>query len=102
MSIKVALLKSGEDVIADIQEMVVEDRVIGYFFNIPYTVKLKNLQKDDSKTYVDIEFHPWMPISKDKKIPVTAEWVVTIVEPIDKVKEMYEERILKVGESNND
>jgi hypothetical protein len=36
MTVKLSLLKSGEDIIADIQEMVVgEDenqRVVGYFF----------------------------------------------------------------------
>ena len=31
MSIKLAILKSGEDVIADIQEMVFEEKVVGYF-----------------------------------------------------------------------
>ena len=32
MTVKLALLKSGEDVIADIAEMVVEEKVVGYIF----------------------------------------------------------------------
>ena len=30
MSVKLALLKSGEDVIADYQELIVEDKVVVY------------------------------------------------------------------------
>ena len=33
MTVKLALLKSGENIISDIQEMVVDERVIGFFFN---------------------------------------------------------------------
>ena len=32
MSIKVALLKSGESVIADIKELVSDDKICGYLF----------------------------------------------------------------------
>ena len=44
MSIKLLLLKSGEDLIADVTEMAVgEDenkRVVGYFLNKPCTIKM--------------------------------------------------------------
>jgi hypothetical protein len=30
-----------------------------------------------------------MPLSEDKKIPVTVDWVVTIVEPVSTLKDMY-------------
>ena len=42
MTVKVVLLKSGEDVIADVEEMIVGEpaRVVGYFFNYPCSVKL--------------------------------------------------------------
>lgn len=91
MTLKIALLKSGEDVIADMQEMVVDNKVVGYFFNNPYVVKLKNINSNiDNKTIADISLYPWMPLSKDKKIPITTDWVVTIVEPVTNLKEMYE------------
>jgi hypothetical protein len=92
MTLKLALLKSGEDVIADMQELVVDTKVVGYFFNNPYVVRLKNINSnnDDNKTVADISLYPWMPLSKDKKIPITTDWVVTIVEPVSNLKEMYE------------
>ena len=41
MTVKLALLKSGEDIIADVQEMVFDDKVIGYIFNKPCNIKMK-------------------------------------------------------------
>ena len=41
MTVKVLVMKSGEDVIADVQEMVNADQqVIGYFLTRPVVVKL--------------------------------------------------------------
>jgi len=42
MTIKVLVLKSGEDVIAEVQEMVSSDKVIGYYLTKPCVVKLRN------------------------------------------------------------
>ena len=45
MTIKVLLLKSGEDVIADVKEMVSPDKkVIGYFLEKPCVVKMHNTE----------------------------------------------------------
>jgi len=36
-----------------------------------------------------------MPLSKDTTIPVVADWVISIMEPIDDLKETYENGIKK-------
>ena len=36
---------------------------------------------------------PWLIFSEERKIPVRADWLVTIVEPVSKIKELYEERV---------
>jgi len=45
MTVKLALLKSGEDIIADVQEMVVgkepNQKVVGYIFNKPCSIKMR-------------------------------------------------------------
>ena len=105
MTVKLALLKSGEDVISDIQEMVVVDddgneKIIGYFFTKPCVVKLlnpDNLSDQNGNKAFEISMFPWFPLSKDTKIPVTADWVVTLVEPIEKLKTMYTEGVLDYG-----
>ena len=99
MTVKVALLKSGEEVISDITEMQVESRVLGYNLRLPYIVNFSNPVVENGKTTADIQFTPWMPVSKDKIIPIPADWVVTIVEPIDKVMTMY---ITNILEKSND
>jgi len=101
MTVKLALLKSGEDIIADIQELVLEDRVIGYIFDKPCNIKMKI--DDDKKVKTDsvkIRLTPWVLLSKDEKIRVPLEWVITLVNPIDKLAQMYEEDILNNGKNN--
>ena len=99
MTVKLVLLKSGEDIIADVTEMRVgEDKdakIIGYFFDKACIVKLKEGQDStEKKSAFKISMFPWMPLSKDQKIPVTADWVITIVEPVTKLTEMYVEDII--------
>jgi hypothetical protein len=111
MTIKLLLLKSGEDLLADVQEMVAgeedEKRVIGYLLNKPCTVKMRdpNLLQEESteeqkKASFQVSLYPWMPLSADKVIPVPADWVVTIVEPIAKLTEMYIEDVINYGKDN--
>ena len=107
MSIKLLQLKSGEDIIADLSEMVVgeeENRVvIGYFFNKPCIVKMRapaqNLLTEENQGNIkrsnyEVSLFPWMPLSKEEIIPVTADWVVTMVEPVEKLKNMYIEDVI--------
>jgi len=101
MSIKILLLKSGEDLIADVQEMVSsEDQVMGYFLTKPCTVKVKTTEpspNDDSesKPGTTIAMFPWMPLAKEQVIPLALDWVVTMVTPQDKIHDMYMEDVLK-------
>ena len=105
MAIKLAVLKSGEDVIADIREMMVGDedtpeekkKVIGYYFIKPCGVTLKNKAIDVNESGDDsyeLKLFPWCPLAKNDAIPMSTEWVVTLVEPVDKLKEMYETEVL--------
>jgi hypothetical protein len=111
MTVKLLLLKSGEDLIADVQEMVSgegdERRVIGYLLNKPCVVKMRdpNLIQEESseeqkKASFQVSLYPWMPLSADKVIPVPADWVVTIVEPAFKLTEMYTEDVINYGKDN--
>ena len=101
MTIKLAVLKSGEDIISDIEEMVVENRVIGYYMTKPCIVKmLRPTQQEDENPGVEIALYPWMVLSKEQKIPVPADWLVTMVEPVDKLKEMYVRDVIEHGKIN--
>jgi len=105
MTVKLAILKSGEDVIADIQEMVIEDKVIGYIFNKPCSIKMKVREEDNDNEKVDsikIRLTPWIVLTKDTKIPVSLDWVITLVDPIDQLLKMYEEDVLNDGKNDKD
>ena len=55
MAIKLLLLKSGEDMIADVKEMAFgeeeERRVVGYYLNKPCVIKMRdpNVLDDETK-----------------------------------------------------
>ena len=114
MTVKLLLLKSGEDVIADISEMTAgtegdidrPKRVVGYFLKKPCVVTLKNPHemKEDTgpqKAGLEVSLFPWMALAKDEVIPMTADWLITMVDPIDKLKTMYLEDVIDHGRHNN-
>lgn len=94
MSVKLLVLKSGEDIVCDIQEMVVDEKVVGYLFENPYRVKIFS---DDNEKF-KISFFPWIPLSKQEKMLIPPDWVVTMVEPIDEVVQLYSDK--KNGKDN--
>ena len=105
MTIKILVLKSGEDVIAEIKEMMTSDnQVMGYLLTKPCVVKLMSAapltaEEDDSNpegtSEVRIRMHPWAPLAKEKQVPLSTEWVVTMFSPIEKVLDMYKKQVLK-------
>ena len=110
MSIKLVLLKSGEDIITDITEMRTEEgadgRVVGYFMDKPCVVKMRNPQTqapdgNTQKAGFEVSLFPWMPLSADTRIPVTADWLITMVEPTAKLKEMYIEDVVNGPDSKD-
>ena len=96
MAIKLALLKSGEEVISEITEMITEKQVVvGYYFENPCRAILTTPEIDVDeeqaldKKPVSIKLLPWFPLANEEKIPVVADWVISIVEPQPKLKELY-------------
>ena len=112
MTVKLLLLKSGEDLIADVQEMVFgedeEKRVVGYYLTRPCIVKMispnllteENENQGPQKMGYQVQLHPWMPLTVDEKIPVPSDWVVTMVTPTEKLKQMYVEDVVNYGKPN--
>ena len=93
MTIKLALLKSGEEVISHMDEMITDKQaVVGYYFTNPCRAMLTtpDVSSDSSERQpVSIKLIPWLPLANEEKIPVVADWVISIVEPQPKLKELY-------------
>ena len=111
MTVKLLLLKSGEDLIADISEMVSgedENRhVIGYFLTKPCIVKMREptllteeSTEEQKKSAFQVSLYPWMPLTVDNVIPVPSDWVVTIVEPIARLTQMYIKDVMNYGKDD--
>ena len=105
MSVKLSLLKSGETLISDIKELVSEDpntgkkEVVAYLLSKPHRVSIRTEvllteeQKDDNQREIQIGLAPWIVLTIDEEITIPTDWVVTVVEPLASVKEMYQEKI---------
>jgi hypothetical protein len=102
MTVKLAVLKSGEEIISDIKEGIVDDKVVTYIFDKPYKVIFQGSYKvfnenDESVDRVNITLEPWPSLSKDTIVPIAINYVATVVEPKDGLKQMYENQVLKNG-----
>ena len=110
MTVKLVMLKSGEDIIADVKEIKSEQDVVGYFFHDPLIVKMYSPEEPvvlseengvkgehgttkEFNSKVGITFYPWVPLSAENKIPCSADWVITMVEPMQNLKKLYQEKI---------
>ena len=97
MAIKLAVLQSGDQIIADMKEIVSEDKPIAYLFNKPHKVVINSpvylTEEKDPKTSVEITLTSWIIISDEEDVPVSVNQVVALVEPIESVKKMYTEKI---------
>ena len=104
------MLKSGEDIIADVTEMAVgeeeERTIVGYFLDKPCVIRMRdpNLieeQGPKKQSGFQVSLFPWIPLSKETRIPVPADWLITMVEPAYKLKEMYVKDIVKNGNQSD-
>ena len=116
MSIKLLLFKSGDQIISDVKEIVQKqghiminqdqnensDRVHGYLLTQPHKVSANKplvlTENVDEQRNVEITLAPWILLTEDKAMTIPKEWVITIVNPIDSIVKMYQEKI--DGQSN--
>ena len=102
MSIKLLLLKSGEQVLADTKELrrkddvPMVDKVYGYLLSKPHRVTANKplvlTENVDDRRNIEITLSPWILLTEDKVITIPKEWVITIVNPIESIVKMYEEK----------
>tara|TARA_B100000925_G_scaffold255441_1_gene208809 strand:- start:475 stop:816 length:342 start_codon:yes stop_codon:yes gene_type:complete len=112
MSIKLTILKTGETIISEMQELVSNNEQTtphAYLLNNPHVVVTKDKdflteeEKNQKKFGIDVIMTPWIILSKDKKIILPTDCVMTIVEPIDGVRDMYldKSKTFKIEENLN-
>ena len=113
MTVKIVRMLNGEDVIADVKEAYPDKEhytPIGYMLTNPYQITIdctaeqmfadKNSSDPQKINDLQLELFPWIPLSKETNIPIPADWLITMVEPVYKLKEMYQEDIVNYGNEN--
>ena len=109
MTIKLLILKSGEEMISDINEMAVgeedDQKVVGYFLRRPCLVKMKNpgiidQEKNKTKAGFEVSLIPWIALAEEEVIPIPADWLVTMVTPVEQLEKMYIEDVLSYGQDD--
>ena len=103
MSVKLLLLKSGEQVLADTKELLRKDdvpmidKVYGYLLSKPHKVTANKplvlTENVNEERNVEITLSPWILLTEDKVMTIPKEWVITIVNPIESIVKMYEEKV---------
>jgi len=104
MAIKLIVLKSGENIIADMNEMVVEDKTVGFYLEKACIVRImgggekpqrpQKARPPEEKTSFDISLFPWIPLAKGTTLPISIDWVITFTDPVDMLYEMYVNNVL--------
>ena len=111
MSVNLVILKSGEEIVADVKEIKSEGNVVGYFFDNPLTlhcesdappeILLEGKTETQYSSKIKLSFFPWIPLSAERKnIPCSADWIVTIVKPQEQLIKHYEENVDGRNESD--
>ena len=112
MSIKLTLLKSGEQLVSEMKELVAEGQEQAHAYLLlenPHTVDINEKEfltedeKKDGDFGINVSLIPWIILSKDKKMVIPVDTVLTIVEPLDAVTKLYLDKLksFKMEEIND-
>ena len=112
MSIKLTLLKTGEQLISDMKELVAEgqEQAHAYLLNNAHTVEINEKQfvteeeKKSGDFGIDVTILPWIILSKDSQMIIPVDSVLTVVEPLESVTQLYLDKLksFEMGEEEED
>ena len=107
MSVKLLLLKSGEEVITEVKEILDPETKdpIGFHMHKPFRLDIVSNAEDgiiinETKGY-QVSWFPWAPLSKDKDFFLPADHVITAYDPLDSITEQYVQAIKEENYEKN-
>jgi len=98
MSVKLLLLKSGEEVICEAQELMDPEtkEPIGFRLHKPFRLEIVSedggIVFNREKGY-QVSWFPWAPLSKDRDFYLPGHHVLTAYDPLDSIAQQYVEAI---------
>ena len=103
MSVKLLLLKSGEEVITEVKEILDPNSKdpIGFHMHKPFRLDIVSNDEDgivinQTKGY-QVSWFPWAPLSKERDFFLPGHHVLTAYDPLDSITEQY---LLAIKEEN--
>ena len=101
MSIKLTLLRTGEQLISDMKELSAEgkDEPQAYLLENPHTVEINEKQfmteeeKKDGDFGINVTLLPWIILSQDSQMIIPVDSVLTVVEPLESVAQLYLDKV---------
>jgi|TARA_B100000519_G_scaffold200463_1_gene213664 hypothetical protein len=106
MSVKLLLLKSGEEVITEAKEIVDPNtkEPMGYHLHKPFRLDIVSndggIVFNNERGY-QVSWFPWAPLSKDKDFYLPAGHVLTAYDPLDSISEQYIQAIREENYEEN-
>ena len=107
MSVKLLLLKSGEEVITEVQEVFDPEtkEPVGFKLHKPFRLDIVSdaeggIVLDRTKGY-QVSWFPWAPLSKDRDFFLPAGHVITAYDPLDSISEQYVQAIREENYEEN-
>ena len=99
MSVTLLLLRSGEEIITEAQEVFDPETKdpVGFKLHKPFRLEIVSdaeggIVLDRNKGY-QVSWFPWAPLSKDKDFFLPAGHVITAYEPLDSITAQYVQAI---------
>ena len=91
MSIKITVLKSGEQIISDMKELMAEgqEHAQAYLLDNPHTYEIN----EGGDYGIDVSLLPWIILSKDSQMIIPVDSVLTVVEPVDALTKLYQDKM---------
>ena len=106
MSVKLLLLKSGEEVICEAQELMDPEtkEPIGFRLHKPFRLEIVSedggIVFNREKGY-QVSWFPWAPLSKDRDFYLPGHHVLTAYDPLDSISQQYVEAIKEENYDEN-
>ena len=95
MSVQLVLLKSGEELVADVREIIDKETYkpisVVLIKPVRVTVVQQGVLTEGATQPSDsvLSFVPWLATSKSEEYFIQQDWIVTVCDPQDNIKESY-------------
>ena len=106
MSVKLLLLKSGEEIITEAKEIVDPNTKEPMGYHLHKRFRLDIVSNDGGIVFnnergYQVSWFPWAPLSKDKDFYLPAGHVLTAYDPLDSISEQYIQAIREENYEEN-